>query len=155
NAGQVIGFSYTAGNASYQPVVWNGTTPTVLGSLGGGAGQAYAINNSGQIVGFSGQIAGVSNGQAVIWNGTTPTALGGTSGSAIDINSAGQVVGSSYTPAVQAVVWNGITPTVLGTPPGTKQDISANSINDLGQIAGQFQTTSPATGSVFQAVVWN
>jgi len=51
-SGQVVGFSFTAGNAADDAVVWNGTTPTVLGSLGGNSG-ASAINSSGQVAGYS------------------------------------------------------------------------------------------------------
>ncbi|MCE9611506.1 MAG: hypothetical protein K8R23_15015 [Chthoniobacter sp.] len=52
-SGQVAGWSSTAGNATQAAVVWNETTPTVLGSFGGTASEAYGINDSGQVVGMS------------------------------------------------------------------------------------------------------
>jgi probable HAF family extracellular repeat protein len=48
NAGQVVGWSATAGNAAAQDaVIWNSTAPTILGTLGGTTSRATgrSINN--------------------------------------------------------------------------------------------------------------
>ncbi|HLZ99331.1 MAG TPA: hypothetical protein VKP66_15465 [Steroidobacteraceae bacterium] len=139
-AGQVVGYS------NDQPVLWNGTIPTPLGTLGG---QAYAtgINNSGKVVGWGFSSSnGVLSSLAISWNGTTPTALGtlgGATSEASGINNAGQIVGFSTTPSstdhVIATIWNGTTATDLNTlvnlPTGFTL-IDATAINDKGQIVG-------------------
>jgi uncharacterized membrane protein len=70
DAGQVAGGTQ---GATVNAAVWkNGTTPTVLPSVPGtnSGGTAYAINNSGQVVGVSYYD---SNGDSIAtaWNGTT------------------------------------------------------------------------------------
>jgi probable HAF family extracellular repeat protein len=51
--------------------IWNGTTPTDLGTLPGGVDSvATGINDLGQIVGYSS--TGNGNYDAVIWNENTP-----------------------------------------------------------------------------------
>src|SRR5450759_1515602 len=70
-----------------------GTLPGAPDSFG------YAINNSGQVVGFS----YVNNSpNATVWNGTTATALanppGATVSDARGINNSGQVVGVTGVP---------------------------------------------------------
>lgn len=116
-----------------QAVVWNGTTPTVLGSPPGAIGTSgLSINNAGQVAGGA-WMEGVAS-QAMTWNGSTPTVLNSPAGLsfATAINNAGQVVGAvASNGTVQAIVWNGTTPTLLG-PPGS----NAVAINNSGQIAG-------------------
>jgi MYXO-CTERM domain-containing protein len=92
DAGQV------AGNLNGQPTLWNGATSSALGTLGGNYGMTEAINNLGQIVGFS--LAGAGGHHAVLWNDTAPIdlgTLGGINSYAHGINDLGQVVGESYT----------------------------------------------------------
>ena len=177
NLGQVVGVNVTAGNLQ-QAVLWNSgsTSPTVLGSIGGLSSGALSINDSGQIVGYSGdnavvwnngsttptnlgsggarginnsgQIVGNSNGNAVVWNNgsTTPTILG--SGAAEGINNLGQIVGTSVN---NAVIWNGGTPTILGGLGGTWS--IANAINDLGQAVGL--STYPNSYAHVNATLWD
>jgi probable HAF family extracellular repeat protein len=84
---------------------------TDLGTLpGGNSSAAHAINERGQIVGFSTTASGAEH--AVLWSkdgkmtdlGTLP---GGTYSGARDINERGQVVGFSATASgeVRAVLW--------------------------------------------------
>ena len=99
-----------AGNIDSLATVWNGTTPTFLDSLGGGYSEAQAINNAGQVVGFS-LTASPGAYHATLWNGTTATdldTLGGHS-YAHDINDIGEIVGESYTVdgVAHAVLWDG------------------------------------------------
>ena len=137
-SGQVVGAAYTAGGA-VEGVVWNGTTPTVLGGEGA---FAFGINASGQIVGTL-----LGSNTAVIWNGTTPTALanvrGGYTGEASAINASGQVAGIAGGP----VVWNGTIPTLLGD----LGDSNVRAINDAGVLVGDSYTT----GDEGHAVEWN
>ena len=86
--------------------IWNGTTPTDLGTLGGSSSGASGINNSGQVVGNS-TLFGDTVIHAFIWNGTTPTDLNSyldaatvdavwVVGSASDINNNGWIVGTAF-----------------------------------------------------------
>jgi probable HAF family extracellular repeat protein len=70
---------------------------TDLGDLGGGESRARAINNSGQVVGWS--LAEDGRRHAFLYSGGVMQDLGtmgGTSSMAEDINDAGQVVGSAF-----------------------------------------------------------
>ena len=122
NAGQVAGYELNSNSGIDQAVIWNGTTPTVLGALAGGTGNnvTFGINNNGQEVGLSYLPGGI--GMATIWNGTTPTALGTLPGMlnslALSINNAGVVVGTDTgvgTSGSLGFIWNGTTPISLTT----------------------------------------
>jgi probable HAF family extracellular repeat protein len=109
DAGQVVGLASDSTGVD-EPVIWSGTTPTVLGTLGYG-GFANAINDTGQIVGeaftpYTG--TPYSNVRAVIWDGTTAIDLntlinGGSAGwtlyQAFSINILGQIVGVGTNPS--------------------------------------------------------
>jgi uncharacterized membrane protein len=64
-----LSVSSTAG--LFAPVIWNGTTPTVLDTYGFSS-NATGINNAGQVVGWG--FFG-SRQVAIVWNGITPTNL--------------------------------------------------------------------------------
>ena len=53
DAGQTVGFSAPSATGDERAVLWNGTTPTDLGTLGGRRSQALSINASGTVVGFA------------------------------------------------------------------------------------------------------
>ena len=163
DSGQVVGYSSTSGWPTLHAVIWNGTAPTDLGTLWGYASYAYAINNSGQVVGdVSGPspTSGYPTNQATIWNGTTGTDLGTLPGGApsashsyaLGINNAGQVVGWSTTNTGEhATIWNGTTPTDLGTLPGGHDSV-ATAINNLGQVVGYSYTSG---GHAEHATLWD
>ena len=52
-SGQVAGYSFLTGNSVDHAVRWADTTPTDLGTLGGGYSNGYGINASGQVAGAS------------------------------------------------------------------------------------------------------
>jgi hypothetical protein len=78
NTGQVAGYGWNGSIGTNEAVIWNGTTPTVLGDLAEGLGTsgsaALGINNNGQVEGLSHPPSNVNT--ATIWKGTTATALG-------------------------------------------------------------------------------
>ena len=146
--GQVVGNSYTFGNSAVHATIWNGTTPTDLGTLGGSS-FGYGINNSGAVVGIS-YTFNYSAYHATIWNGTTLTDLGTLGGGynyAYGINDSGQVVGQMNG---LATIWNGTTPTDLGTIGGSSS--MALGINDSGQVVGTSYTFGDSTQ---HATIWN
>src|SRR5437879_324143 len=55
NAGQVAGYSLPSGEtgSAYRATIWNATTATNLGTLGGSYSHAFGINSSGMVVGDS------------------------------------------------------------------------------------------------------
>lgn len=74
NNGQIVGFSRVASGALHA-TLWNGLTPTDLGTLGGASSNALGINGSGQVVGYSDTADGLGR-QSTLWN----------EGVAIDLN---------------------------------------------------------------------
>ena len=125
---------------------------TGLGTLGGLASQATAINNAGQVVGNSLNAAGQH--RAFIWTKATGMrdlgTLGGPTAQALDINDAGQVVGySSHA--------NGDVRAYLWTEAGGMRDIGpvesafrrSTSISRNGNIALEGSSPSGVTAAVF------
>jgi probable HAF family extracellular repeat protein len=137
-------------HATCLPFLWQNGVMQALPTLGGNNGQASAINNSGQVVGYAenGIVdscpAGVTNNRVdkpVLWHKgkAQPLSTIGNDpdGVAFGINNHGLAVGYSgtCTAANFAVVWENGTATPLpdlGTPGAI-----AYAINNHGQIVGQ------------------
>jgi probable HAF family extracellular repeat protein len=111
---------------------------TDLGTLGGEESYANAINNSGQVVGWSYTSSGAQRG--FLWENNAMTNLGtlpgGNASEARSINNNGDIVGWSTTASDQqhAVLWpeNG---QIQDIDP-TSSNSQANDINDNGQAVG-------------------
>jgi hypothetical protein len=156
NAGQIVGFSNTAGGQD--AVLWSASNPaeaTVLADIGGeGSSVATGVNNAGQIVGSSKTPGGQT---AVKWSAQSGSGValsdpGGQGFSVANaINDFDQVVGASTTAngGLEAVEWgDDLIGTRLRTPSGTQSDALA--INTLGQIVGY----TVGAGGVTDAVLW-
>ncbi|MGV3517154.1 hypothetical protein [Luteitalea sp.] len=146
NLGVVVGQSSpgAAGGAGGRAVVWNGLTPTNLGTLGGQESLAQGINDLGQIVGFSYLPDGSL--RAALWeNGTIVNLGSGANFSyATAINNKGQIVGSSTGPFnPRAYLWDRGTMTNLGTLGGGGDSIAFD-INEHGTIVGEYALLSGA-----------
>src|SRR6185369_7866059 len=114
-----------------------------LGTLGGSSSYVSAINDRGQVVGYSETSSGETH--AFLWKKGTMTdlgTLGGGASEAADINKFGQVVGWSTLASGErhAFLWEKGRMTDLGTLSGN--DSYAVDINDNGQVAGT-ATLSP------------
>jgi probable HAF family extracellular repeat protein len=112
---------------------------TELGTL---QGNAFGINNLGQVVGWSDFASGGQH--AVLWQDGTITdlgTLGGRVSFAYSINARGQIAGFSDTVSSvsHAVLWQDGTMTDLGTLPGGNGSV-AFGINDRGQVVGSSGT---------------
>jgi probable HAF family extracellular repeat protein len=150
NAGAVIGNSTPSGDGFGLPFLWTRQTgmqalsTTAAGSLGG---EAYAINDTGQVVGY-GQNS--NEAFALLWENGRVRRLGNLAGTnctiANSINSRGQVVGYSGPGFPEgdctgrAVFWDSNGPPVdlnlLVSPNSPLQLFEAISINDRGEIVG-------------------
>lgn len=153
--GQIVGRTLPSTNTQPDiPTIWTNNIATALPlpittTIGGGI--AKAINNTGQIVGWTHNNLGRQH--ATFWSGTTAVDLGGFAGlptSANGINDFGVVVGSSpgNNGFQQATLWNGNYPTLLSTQGPIS---NAAAINNLGQVVGDVSISF--TGSN-QATLW-
>ena len=148
------------------PFLWRGGHMSALPTLGGNNGQASAINNRGEVVGFAenGALdstcpAGTTNNRIALpasWLRGNAEALplvgNDTDGFAFGVNDQGEAVGYSGNciAATHAVMWKDNTAFPLRDLGGAGSNF-AYAINSLGQIAGQVGT---ADGSTFYAAVW-
>ena len=149
NRGQVIGTSNLAGDLGpTHPFLWDRGSLIDLGTFGGNYGYAMGINDAGEVVG----IATNQNDQALLaflWKDGAMTNIGTLNGddcsAAAQINSKGQIVGSSF-PCVsgpdgpaRGFLWQNGLMTDLNAfvPSGSSLTlVNAGFINDRGEIAG-------------------
>ena len=126
---------------------------TDLGTLGG-MSYAIAINDRGQVIGYSDVGAGVWH--AFLWEKGTMVDLGTLPGTTFSIpraiNSQGQIIGASYTPgdvSGGAFLWEAGAMTELKPVPG--QSGSAIAINRRGDVVGSGYRDG---GDLFHATLW-
>ena len=152
NAGVVVGTGNTSAVIGNRGFVAPGGTTTALsvlpGADPGSDGGAVAINDIGQAVGTSPTPAFTRH--AVLWSALGVIqdlgTLGGSNSRAIDINTAGQVIGASQ------IAGDGATHFFLWSAGGGMVDLNATvnaeitgvvEINDAGQIIGTYKTGGP------------
>src|SRR5215467_8444588 len=147
------------------PFLWRNGHMSALPTVGGNNGQASAINNSGEVVGYAETadndtscpaLAPAPTVSPVLWvkGQAHPLPLVGTDpdGTAFGINNQGQAVGYSGNciAATHAVMWKDNTAFVLKDLGGTRSNV-AYVINNLGQIAGKVRS---ADDSHYVAALW-
>ena len=140
NGGQVVGYAYTPGDATYHGFFETGGKMTDLGTFGGTWSRANSINNQGQVVG-SASTGGDSSYHCFLYDGgrmTDLTQAGMTASSGNAINNNGQIVGyarfSGNTDS-HAFLFSGGKMTDLGILPGTSFSV-AYGINNYGRVVG-------------------
>ncbi|MDP9309856.1 MAG: hypothetical protein M3R24_02995 [Chloroflexota bacterium] len=145
--GQVVGSERSSA------FLWQNGTRIDLGTLGGYASGANALNEHGQIAGWSRSATGEQH--AALWQNSTIIDLEilGLNIEANDINEQGQVVGSGYSDEEfiqHGFLWQNGTMTNLSTLGGNYS--SAAAINDQGQIVG---ASNSIDGGAQHAVLWH
>ncbi len=160
---QVVGFAETATtdptcppNLQTMPAFWqNGKVRALPLFPGDPDGVAYAINDWGQAVGYSGNCSWTLH--ALLWQNGKATYLGSLGGTIRDrawgINNLGQVVGYSGLPGNtlwHAFLWQKGVMTDLGTLSG---DVSSEawSVNIEGQVVGW---SGNACGCIIRGFLW-
>jgi len=173
---QVVGFSFappadaaTTG-PPYHAVLWENRSIVDLGTFGGSAASAWAINDAGQIAGtYTRTIDGVEATRAFVYDLRTalftelPAPASVTHAFATGINSAGDVVGQIILGPSNdhAVVWHGGVMFDLNEviPAGSGDVLgSALAINDAGQIAATGRTAEGVRGFILtpsSGAAWN
>jgi probable HAF family extracellular repeat protein len=154
NLGQVVGVAVASQFGAHHATLWNDTNATDLGTLGGSNSAAYAINDAGQVAGWSETTPGSAYTRATLWNGATVTVLGTlheNNDAAYAINDAGKVAGSgNIAGGGHAILWDGGATATRLPSPANEHYSGALAINNADQVAGSIQTTSGPT----RATVW-
>jgi uncharacterized repeat protein (TIGR01451 family) len=139
DSGDIVGYAYAFDPETItrtgpdRAVLWQNGVPLDLGTLGGDAARAVAVNDSSQIVGNAQLADGTFH--AFLWQSGVMTDLGAFEATAI--NGAGQIVGEADG---RAVIWDNGTLTDLNDliPPGSGWLLTrTTAINDAGRIGGQ------------------
>ena len=156
DAGQAVGLAQEAhgyGRAILYDV--GAQTTTDLGDLGGVNAGAHAVNDRGDVVGYSLTTFQEYHAFLLPAGGTMSDlgTLGGSWSEASGINECGQVVGRSRTTVgsytEHAFLWKGGQMTDLGTLGG--RNSIAHDINNLGQVVGRSSTGHGSS----EAFVWS
>jgi probable HAF family extracellular repeat protein len=136
SAGDVVGISTVAGDASYHSFLWTATGGLQdIGTLGGDSAYAVAINSSDQIIGTSTTADGYSHN--FLWSPSTGMVAFG-NGELVGINSSGEVAGIAIGEDgnLHSFLWSAATGKMdLGLAKGEKS-AEATALNDLGQVVG-------------------
>jgi probable HAF family extracellular repeat protein len=153
DASEVVGTSTNTFNFNNTAFRWQSGTFTNLGALSAGAASsAYALNNTGTIVGTS------NGGFPVRWVNGAIQSLSVPAGviqpTPVDVNDTGDIVGWGTSTTVGAlyasVLWRGSQAILLPTWPGATQTL-ARSINNNGEIVGEGNLVP---GGPMHALLW-
>jgi probable HAF family extracellular repeat protein len=149
DVGQVVGYATSAAGPQ-RAFLWQDGGMTELGTLGGSASLANALNDAGQVVGTSRTTTGSSATNPFLWEGGVMTDLGVGPGTAYGINDAGQVVGQRNT---HGFLWDDGAVTDIGDFGGGAS--TAVAINDAGQVVGAaLGTEVGGVASPWRAFLW-
>jgi probable HAF family extracellular repeat protein len=149
-SGQAVGYSFVNGLPSHA-FLYSGGSLTDLGTLGASSAEAFGINGSGQIVGFSTTDDANHITRAFLYSGGVMNdlgTLGGLAAWAYAINDSGQIVGWACpaSGATHAFLYSGGVMLDLGTLGGSTS--VAVAVNSSAQVVG-YSTTADGTQDAF------
>lgn len=150
-AGTIVGRSW-----SVSPVMWNPATGSQFVLPRGAVGEATAINDAGQIVGYTSAMVHGFVWQDGVGAVAIPGLAGTTSAVPTDVNMAGVVVGeAAMGTASLAFIWDAVNGTrYLGDLQNAGAGSRALAINDRGFVVGTSASVSgPASGFVWHASI--
>jgi probable HAF family extracellular repeat protein len=155
-AGQVVGYAYTA-SLKQHAFLWTDGVMTDLGTLPtGSTSQAFGLNNNGQVVGyaFDGSQAGGARNHAFLWEDGVMTDLFPVPqhSAANAVNDAGQVVGNYN--LNRPFIWEDGVFTDLGGFNGSNGFGYAHDINNAAQVVGSSFADNGSEGIQQQAFLW-
>jgi probable HAF family extracellular repeat protein len=146
NHGQIVGYSWTAGQQT-SATIWNNGQISLLGESGV-LSSATAINDAGVAVGYN-HTNGIQN--AIVWTNGQESILSGNTAIALDINNHGVIAGASYNGG--PTTWTNGNADYL--PVITSPYFSfARGINSLGNVVGSFEIVSPDFQIYTRAALW-
>jgi probable HAF family extracellular repeat protein len=151
DAGVAVGEETSSSTGLGHAIRFQGTNIVNLGTLGGIESFAYAINNSGQIVGYAYDTNEAS--RAFLYSGgkmTNLDAFGATDSAATAINSSGQIAGwarFSGSSTLGFILNPGGSNQFLGTLGGWFSEPTA--MNDAGEVAGISDTANDSADHAF------
>jgi probable HAF family extracellular repeat protein len=165
DSGQIVGYSYLAGDQNNHAFLYKDGKMTDLGTLGGTSSEAKGINISGQVVGWSDNSSGErraflydsANGMKDL-NDSIPADSGGTIEEATAINSNGEIAATMWPDSMRnlcspyAETWDFHTALVLRPATTATYEVQelgtlggeysyATGINDSGQVVGRSMTS--------------
>jgi probable HAF family extracellular repeat protein len=151
DAGQVVGARHPCGRGLPGACLWVRGVRVVIGDFGGGSGNAWDVNGSGQVVGYA-QTSDRSQHAFLYCEGRLRDlgTLGGGNSCAYGISDSGLIVGEAETSAPSIdhafLVIDGrmCDLGVLDDHPrrgtGTRPESSARGVNNLGEVVGEAWT---------------
>lgn len=158
NAGLIVGYSATTGNAEYHATRWVGGLPIDMGTLGGANSSANAVNALGDAAGYAQDSGNVTH--AALWTADGALVdlgtLGGSSSIATAINRKRWVAGYSEVDALfttHAALWRDGIAIDLGTL-GEGRNSFAWGIDHEGMVVGYSHTTQHNHAKDRRATVW-
>jgi len=141
--GWIVGGAFANNALVPTPVVWINASPIDMGTLGGNAGQAHAINGNRQVVGWATNAAGEPHGFVYqlgaggsVLSRTEIGTFDGKASHARDLNDAGDVVGTSGSHAFLYAGGQMADLNSLIDPSSGWELVDATAINASGQIVG-------------------
>lgn len=153
DSGELVGTSLNGG-VNYHAFAQNGTRLTDLGTLGGPSSGAFGVNAYGQVVGAADLPPNnpanptYHESHAFLYSNGKMTdlgSLGGSSSSAVAINAAGQVAGTSVITGGDQVL--GITRTDFMYNPSHAFLYTGGKMTDLGTLGGDYSAATALSSS--------
>jgi probable HAF family extracellular repeat protein len=141
DSGQIAGNATATDGSAVHAFLYSGGAMTDLGTLGGTESGAGGINNAGEVAGWAdtGKVdpsTGLDIFDAFLYRGGMSDLVRTSPLARVNINDAGQVIGTSDVDPAHAYLYSNGATTDLGTLPGFTGSSWAVGINNAGEVVG-------------------